>query len=38
MSRVVSARIPDELASRLSEIVNKTEKTELFHIQKAFDV
>ena len=35
MSKAISVRIPDELASRLSEIAEETERPKSFHIQKA---
>ena len=38
MSKAVSVRIPDELASRLSEIAKETERPKSFHIQKALEV
>ncbi len=37
MSKAVSVRIPDELASRLSEIAKETERPKSFHIQKALE-
>ncbi len=38
MSKAISVRIPDELASRLSEIAEETERPKSFHIQKALQV
>jgi RHH-type transcriptional regulator, rel operon repressor / antitoxin RelB len=37
MSTAISVRIPDELASRLSEIARETERPKSFHIQKALE-
>ncbi len=37
MSKAISVRIPDELASKLSEIAEETERPKSFHIQKALE-
>ena len=37
MSTAISVRVPDELASRLSEIARETERPKSFHIQKALE-
>ena len=37
MSTSISVRVPDELASRLSEIAKETERPQSFHIQKALE-
>ena len=37
MSKAISIRIPDELASKLSEIAKETERPKSFHIQKALE-
>ena len=37
MSKAISIRIPDELASKLSEIAQETERTKSFHVQKALE-
>ena len=37
MSKAISVRVPDELASRLSEIAQETERPKSFHIQKALE-
>jgi RHH-type rel operon transcriptional repressor/antitoxin RelB len=37
MSTAISVRVPDELASRLSEIAKETERPKSFHIQKALE-
>lgn len=37
MSTAISVRIPDELASKLSEIAKETERPKSFHIQKALE-
>ena len=37
MSKPISIRIPDELASKLSEIAKETERPKSFHIQKALE-
>ena len=36
MSTALSVRIPDDLASKLSEIAKETERPKSFHIQKLF--
>ena len=37
MSTTISVRIPDKLASKLSEIAKETERPKSFHIQKALE-
>ena len=37
MSKALSVRIPDGLASKLSEIAEETERSKSFHIQKALE-
>jgi len=37
MSTAISIRIPDELAARLAEIAEETERPKSFHIQKAIE-
>ena len=37
MSTAISVRIPDELASKLTEISKETERPKSFHIQKALE-
>jgi RHH-type rel operon transcriptional repressor/antitoxin RelB len=37
MSTSLSVRIPDDLASKLSEIAEETERPKSFHIQKALE-
>ena len=37
MSKALSIRIPDDLASKLSEIAEETERPKSFHIQKALE-
>lgn len=37
MSKAISIRMPDTLASRLSEISRETERPKSFHIQKALE-
>lgn len=37
MGTTISVRIPDELASQLSEIAKETERPKSFHIQKALE-
>jgi RHH-type rel operon transcriptional repressor/antitoxin RelB len=37
MSTAISVRVPDELASKLSEIAKETERPKSFHIQKALE-
>jgi len=37
MSTAISIRIPDELAERLVEIAEETERPKSFHIQKAIE-
>jgi RHH-type rel operon transcriptional repressor/antitoxin RelB len=37
MSTAISIRIPDKLASKLSEISKETERPKSFHIQKALE-
>ena len=38
MSKAISVRIPDDLASKLSEIAKETERSKSFHVQKALEV
>ncbi len=37
MSKAISIRIPDNIASQLSEISKETERSKSFHIQKALE-
>jgi RHH-type rel operon transcriptional repressor/antitoxin RelB len=37
MSTAISIRIPDELAARLAEIAEETERPKSFHIQQAIE-
>ena len=37
MSIPLSVRIPDDLASKLNEIAEETERSKSFHIQKALE-
>ena len=37
MSKAISVRIPDEIASKLSEIAKETERPKSFHVQKALE-
>lgn len=37
MSTAISVRVPDELASKLSEIASETERSKSFHVQKALE-
>jgi RHH-type rel operon transcriptional repressor/antitoxin RelB len=37
MSKAISIRIPEELATRLSEIAQETERPKSFHVQKALE-
>jgi RHH-type rel operon transcriptional repressor/antitoxin RelB len=37
MSKPISIRIPDELASKLAEISKETERPKSFHVQKALE-
>ena len=37
MSKALSVRTPDDLASKLSEIAEETERSKSFHIQKALE-
>lgn len=37
MGTAISVRIPDKLASKLSEIAKETERSKSFHIQKALE-
>jgi len=37
MSKAISVRIPDELASKLFEIARETERPKSFHVQKALE-
>ena len=38
MRTAISVRIPDELASKLTEISKETERPKSFHVQKALEV
>ena len=38
MSTAISVRVPDEIASKLSEIAKETERPKSFHVQKALEV
>ena len=38
MSKAISVRLPDDLASKLSEIAKETERSKSFHVQKALEV
>jgi RHH-type rel operon transcriptional repressor/antitoxin RelB len=37
MSKPISIRIPDDLASKLAEISKETERPKSFHVQKALE-
>jgi len=37
MSKAISIRIPDALASKLTEISKETERPKSFHVQKALE-
>ena len=37
MSKALSIRVSDELASKLSEIAKETERPKSFHVQKALE-
>ena len=37
MSTAISIRIPDELAAKLAEIAEETERPKSFHVQKAIE-
>ncbi len=37
MSKPISIRIPDDLASKLDEISKETERPKSFHVQKALE-
>jgi len=37
MNKAISIRIPEELATRLSEIAKETERPKSFHVQKALE-
>ena len=37
MSKAISVRVPDEIASKLSEIASETERSKSFHVQKALE-
>jgi len=37
MSKAISIRIPDDLASQLAEISKETERPKSFHVQKALE-
>jgi len=38
MSTSLSVRVPEELASKLSQIARETERSKSFHVQKALEV
>ena len=38
MSTAISIRIPERLASKLTEIAKETERPKSFHVQKALEV
>jgi RHH-type rel operon transcriptional repressor/antitoxin RelB len=38
MSKAISIRIPDDLASKLSDIAEETERSKSFHVQKALEI
>ena len=38
MSKAISVRLPDDLASKLSEIAKETERSKSFHVQKELEV
>ena len=38
MTKALSIRIPDRLASKLSEIARETERSKSFHVQKALEI
>ena len=38
MSTAISIRIPESLASKLTEIAKETERPKSFHVQKALEV
>ena len=38
MSKAITVRLPDDLASKLSEIAKETERSKSFHVQKALEV
>ena len=38
MSKAISVRLPNDLASKLSEIAKETERSKSFHVQKALEV
>ena len=37
MSKAISIRMPDELAAKLTEIAQETERSKSFHVQKALE-
>ena len=37
MNAAISVRIPERLASKLTEIAKETERTKSFHVQKALE-
>jgi RHH-type rel operon transcriptional repressor/antitoxin RelB len=37
MTTAISVRIPDELAAKLNEIAEETERPKSFHVQKAIE-
>jgi RHH-type rel operon transcriptional repressor/antitoxin RelB len=38
MSKAISIRISDDLASKLSDIAEETERSKSFHVQKALEI
>ncbi|RLD09882.1 DNA-binding protein [candidate division KSB1 bacterium] len=38
MPKAISVRLPDDLATRLSEIAKETDRSKSFHVQKALEV
>ncbi len=38
MTKTISVRLPEALASKLSEIAKETERSKSFHVQKALEV
>jgi RHH-type rel operon transcriptional repressor/antitoxin RelB len=38
MSKALSVRIPDDMATKLDEISRETERSKSFHIQKALEL
>ncbi len=37
MSKAISIRMPDELASKLADFAQETERSKSFHVQKALE-